>query len=88
MRTKTRSTLQEFLEEEVVAFYDFPKDHVKHLRTTNGVESATAMIRRRLPVAESRFRKLDAPYLAAAACRNVKFEDRENFGKPTRRAAA
>ena len=67
----------------MVTFYDFPKEHWKHLRTTNVVESpfasvrlrtnaakrfkkvtnATALIWRTLLVAESRFRKLDAPHL-------------------------
>jgi transposase-like protein len=81
--------------ERMVAFYDFPKEHWKHLRTTNVVESpfaavrlrtdaakrfkktanATAMIWRLLLVAETRFRKIDAPSLASAVYRGVAFED-------------
>jgi len=73
----------------MVAFFEFPKEHWKHLRTTNVVESpfaamrlrtdaakrfkkaanATAMIWRLLLVAEKRFRKIDAPHLAAAVYR-------------------
>ena len=32
--------------ERMVAFYDFPEDHWKHLRTTNVVESPFAAVRR------------------------------------------
>ena len=94
--------------ERMVAFYDFPKEHWKHLRTTNVVESpfaavrlrtdaakrfkkvenATAMIWRLLTIAESRFRKIDAPHLAAEVYRGVKFEDGEKLSKSMRRAAA
>ena len=92
----------------MVEFYDFPKDHWKHLRTTNVVESpfaavrlrteaakrfkkvenATAMIWRLLRIAESRFRKIDAPHLAAEVYRDVKFEDGEKVSKSMRRVAA
>jgi transposase-like protein len=78
--------------ERMVAFYDFPKEHWKHLRTSNVVESpfasvrlrtdaakrfkkvanATALIWRLLRVAESRFRKLNAPRLVAEIYRGVK----------------
>jgi transposase-like protein len=94
--------------ERMVAFYDFPKEHWKHLRTTNvvespfaavrlrtdaakrfkKVESATAMIWRLLTLAESRFRKIDAPHLAAEVYRNVKFEDGEKVSRSMRKAAA
>jgi transposase-like protein len=94
--------------ERMVAFYDFPKEHWKHLRTTNVVESpfaavrlrteaarrfkkvenATAMIWRLLTIAESRFRKIDAPHLAAEVYRGTKYEDGEKVNKSMRRAAA
>jgi len=94
--------------DRMVAFYDFPKEHWKHLRTTNVVESpfaavrlrtdaakrfkkvenATAMIWRLLTLAESRFRKIDAPHLAAEVYRRVKFEDGEKVSKSMRKAAA
>ena len=67
----------------LTAFYDFPAEHWKHLRTSNVVESPFASLRLRtdaarrfknvdnatmliwkvLRVAESRWRKLDAPEL-------------------------
>lgn len=94
--------------ERMVAFYDFPKEHWKHLRTTNVVESpfaavrlrtdaakrfkktanATAMIWRLLLVAEKRFRKIDAPYLASAVYRGVVFADGVKVAKQNQRAAA
>jgi transposase-like protein len=94
--------------ERMVAFYDFPKEHWKHLRTTNVVESpfaavrlrtdaakrfkktanATAMIWRLLLVAEKRFRKIDAPNLAAEVYRGVVFEDGVKITKSNQRAAA
>jgi transposase-like protein len=81
--------------EAMVAFYDFPEAHWKHLRTTNVVESpfasvklrataakrykkvenATALIWRVLCVAESRFRKLDAPELLAQIYAGAVFVD-------------
>jgi transposase-like protein len=81
--------------ERLVAFYNFPEAHWKHLRTTNVVESpfasvrlrtaaakrfkrvdnATAMIWRLLLVAESRFRRLDAPELLSDVYNGVEFED-------------
>lgn len=93
--------------ERLVAFYDFPKEHWKHLRTTNIVESpfaavrlrtdaakrykkvasATALIWRLLMVAEKRFRKIDAPDLAAQVYRGVKFEDGEKVTRSQRKAA-
>jgi len=94
--------------ERMVAFYDFPKEHWKHLRTTNVVESpfaavrlrtdaakrfkktenATAMIWRLLLVAEKRFRKIDAPHLAADVYRGVVFADGVKMTKSNQRAAA
>lgn len=94
--------------ERMVAFYDFPKEHWKHLRTTNVVESpfaavrlrtdaakrfkktanATAMIWRLLLVAEKRFRKIDAPHLAAEVYRGVVFEDGVKVTKHNQRVAA
>jgi transposase-like protein len=94
--------------ERMVAFYDFPKEHWKHLRTTNVVESpfaavrlrtdaakrfkktenATAMIWRLLLVAEKRFRKIDAPHLAAEVYRGGVFDDGVKITKSNQRAAA
>lgn len=94
--------------ERMVAFYAFPREHWKHLRTSNVVESpfasvrlrtdaakrfkrvenATALIWRLLRVAESRFRKLDAPHLAAEVYRGVKYADGVRITKSTQRAAA
>lgn len=94
--------------ERMVAFYDFPKEHWRHLRTTNVVESpfasvrlrtdaakrfkkvanATALIWRLLQVAESRFRKLNAPRLALEVYRGVKFADGEKVTRSNRRVAA
>ncbi len=94
--------------ERMVAFFDFPKEHWKHLRTTNVVESpfaavrlrtdaakrfrktanATAMIWRLLLVAEKRFRKIDAPHLAAAVYRGEKFADGVKLTRSNQRAAA
>jgi transposase-like protein len=94
--------------ERMVAFYDFPQAHWKHLRTSNVVESpfaavrlrtdaakrfkkvanATALIWRLLLVAEKRFRKLNAPHLAAEVYRGVRYEDGMRVTKSNRRAAA
>ena len=94
--------------ERMVAFYDFPQEHWKHLRTTNVVESpfasvrlrtdaakrfkktenATAMIWRLLLVAEKRFRKIDAPHLAAEVYRGVMFENGVKITKSNQRVAA
>ena len=94
--------------DRMVAFYDFPKEHWKHLRTTNVVESpfasvrlrtdaakrfkkaenATAMIWRLLLVAQKRFRKIDAPHLAAEVYRGVAFEDGVKIMKSEQRVAA
>jgi hypothetical protein len=81
--------------ERMVAFYDFPVEHWKHLRTTNVVESpfaavrlrtdaakrfkkaesASAMIWKLLMVAESRFRRLDAPEHLADVYAGAEFVD-------------
>jgi putative transposase len=94
--------------ERMVAFYDFPQAHWKHLRTSNVVESpfaavrlrtdaakrfkkvanATALIWRLLMVAEKRFRKLNAPPLAAEVYRGVKYEDGVKVTRSHRRVAA
>ena len=94
--------------ERMVAFYDFPEEHWKHLRTTNVVESpfatvrlrtaaakrfkrvdnATAMIWKVLLVAESRFRRLDAPELLAAVYAGQIFADGKAVTRIARRAAA
>jgi len=94
--------------DRMVAFYDFPKAHWKHLRTTNVVESpfasvrlrtdaakrfkkvanATAMIWRLLLVAESRFRKIDAPHHAAAVYSGVEYVDGVKVNKVNQRVAA
>lgn len=92
----------------MVAFYDFPKEHWKHLRTTNVVESpfasvrlrtdaakrykrienATALIWRLLRVAESRFRKIDAPHLALEVYNGARFVDGVKVTKGKQKVAA
>jgi len=94
--------------ERMVAFYDFPKEHWKHLRTTNVVESpfasvrlrtdaakrfkkvenATALIWRLLRVAESRFRKIDAPHLALDVYNGTRFVDGVKVTKTNQKVAA
>src|SRR5439155_74852 len=44
--------------ERMVAFYEFPKEHWKHLRTTNVVESPVAAVRLRTDAAK-RFKKTE-----------------------------
>ena len=81
--------------DRMVAFYDFPEAHWRHLRTTNPVESpfasvrlrtnagkrykrvqgATALIWRVLRVAETRFRKLNAPELLPAVYAGRRYQD-------------
>lgn len=81
--------------ERMVAFFNFPKDHWQHLRTTNPVESPFAALRLRtdaakrfkkaenatyvvwkmLTVAQSRFRKLNAPELLKEVWKGVEFVD-------------
>ena len=94
--------------DRMVAFYDFPEGHWKHLRTTNvvespfaavrlrtaaakrfkKVESATALIWKVLLVAESRFRKLNAPELLQLVYEGVEFVDGNAVTKESRRRAA
>ena len=45
--------------ERMVAFYDFPEDHSKHLRTTNVVESPFAALRLRTTAAK-RFKRVES----------------------------
>ena len=47
--------------ERMVAFYDFPEDHWKHLRTTNVVESPFAALRLRTTAAK-RFKRVGERY--------------------------
>ena len=94
--------------DRMVAFYDFPAEHWRHLRTTNVVESpfaavrlrtnaakrfkktanATALIWRLLRVAETRFRKLNAPHLAQEVYRGVVFADGVKVTPTTRQRVA
>jgi transposase-like protein len=89
------ATLLEEDWERMVTFYQFPKEHWRHLRTTNPiespfaalrlrtdaakryrkVESATGVIWRMLRVAETRFRRLIAPDLAAEVYAGAKYVD-------------
>ena len=41
------ATLPEKDRDELLAFYDFPAEHWKHLRTTNPIESTFATVRLR-----------------------------------------
>lgn len=81
--------------ERLVTFYQFPREHWRHLRTTNVVESpfaavrlrttaakrfkkvdsATAMIWKVLRIAETTFRRLNAPELLPAVYAGVKYVD-------------
>lgn len=81
--------------EALTAFYDFPAEHWKHLRTSNVVESPFASLRLRsdaakrfkvvanatmliwkvLRVAESRWRRLDAPDLLKDVYEGREFAD-------------
>ena len=81
--------------ERRVTFYQFPREHWRHLRTTNVVESpfaavrlrttaakrfkkvdsATAMIWKVLQVAETTFRRLNAPELLPAVYVGAKYVD-------------
>lgn len=81
--------------ERLVTFYQFPREHWRHLRTTNVVESpfaavrlrttaakrfkkvvsATATIWKVLQVAETRFRRLNAPELLPAVYAGVRDVD-------------
>ena len=105
---KGAAELIEYDWERMVTFYDFPKAHWKHLRTTNIIESpfaavrlrtaaakrykkvanATAVIWKTLMVAESRFRRLDAPHLVAEVAEGAVFVDGERFLKSRREKVA
>jgi putative transposase len=81
--------------ERLVTFYQFPRKHWRHLRTTNvaesplaavrlstiaakrfkTVESATVMIWKVLPVAETTFRRLNAPELLPAVYAGAQYVD-------------
>ena len=59
-RNRTRPQAVAILEknwDRMVAFYDFPKEHWKHLRTSNVVESPFAAVRLRTDAAK-RFKKV------------------------------
>lgn len=49
--------------EDFVRFYDFPKEHWPHLRTTNPIESPFAAVRLRTDVAKRMHRRENAVYL-------------------------
>ena len=70
----------------MVTFYDYPREHWQHLRTTNPMESPFASLRLRmdraiaviwkmLMVVEKRFRRLSAPELMKAVYDGEKYED-------------
>jgi transposase-like protein len=81
--------------DRMVTFYQFPREHWRHLRTTNIVESpfaalrlrtgaakrfkkvanATAVIWKMLMLAETRFRKLDAPDKLKQVFAGIQFKD-------------
>ncbi len=81
--------------ERFVTFYRFPREHWRHLRTSNIVESplaalrlrtdaakrfkrvanATAVIWKMLMVAETRFRRLNAPELAKRVYLGIEYQD-------------
>jgi putative transposase len=81
--------------DRLATFYQFPREHWRHLRTTNvvespfatarlrtgaakrfkKVESATAIIWKLLQVAESTFRRLNAPELLPAVYAGAKYVD-------------
>jgi transposase-like protein len=89
--------------ERLTRYYDFPREHWKHLRTSNVVESpfsrvrlrtgasrrfksqinATCLIWKTLMIAETTFRKLDAPQLVEKVAEGKRYDD----GKETRAAA-
>jgi transposase-like protein len=92
----------------MVTVYGFPREHWKHLRTTNVVESpfaavrlrtdaaqryrriagATALIWKILMVAQSRFRRLDAPDLLTEGYHGATYVDGIRPSRPNGRAAA
>jgi transposase-like protein len=92
----------------LTAFFDFPTEHWKHLRTSNVVESpfaslrlrtdaakrfkvvtnATTLIWKVLRVAESRWRRLDAPELLKDVYEGRRFVDGKPITRSSERAAA
>jgi hypothetical protein len=66
--------------ERLVTFYAFPKEHWKHLRTTNVVESPFAAVRRR-PAAAKRFKKVVPAAPARGGCEHRRTSPR-NRGPP------
>lgn len=97
-REKGYEKAAELIDEDwgrMVAFFDFPKEHWQHLRTTNPVESpfaalrlrtdaakrfkkadnATCVVWKMLTIAQSRFRKLNAPELLEDVWKGVHFVD-------------
>ena len=89
--------------ERLTTYYDFPREHWKHLRTSNVVESpfsrvrlrttasrrfksqvnATCLIWKTLMIAETTFRKLDAPHLVEKVAEGKRYDN----GKEIRVAA-
>ena len=67
------------------SFFASPGDAAKRFKRT---ENATAMIWRVLLIAEKRFRKLDAPHLAAEVYRGVAFDNGVKITKSNQRVAA
>ena len=81
--------------DELLAFYDFPAEHHRHLRTTNAIESTFATVRLRqrvtkgpgcraagtamafklLEAAQARWRRINAPELAALVRAGATFTD-------------
>jgi transposase-like protein len=94
--------------ERMVTFYSFPKEHWRHLRTTNVIESpfaavrlrtdaakrykrvthATAVIWKTLLIAQSAFRRLDAPELLGEVAQGAIYEDGVRVRREPMRAAA
>ena len=94
--------------ERLVAFSHFPKDHWRHLRPTNPVESpfaalrlrpsaakrykkvtsAEALIWKTLMIAETKFRRLNAPQLLNEVADGKKFVDGVAVNKINRKLAA
>lgn len=92
--------------DRMVAFFDFPKDHWQHLRTTNPVESpfaalrlrtnaakrfkkadnATCVVWKMLTIAQSRFRRLNAPELLEEVWKGVEFVDGVRKTQPQKQA--
>ena len=94
--------------ERMVSYYRYPKEHWRHLRTTNVIESpfaalrlrtdaakrfkkvenATAVIWKMLLVAETKFRKLNAPELLQDVNEGVEYRDGVRVNEHRERDAA